>query len=125
MLERRGFIKGLVLGSVGFSLFSSCTTSSKEFRFKKGQVVGCIGDSVTSAGKNGYVEALQAYFDKNHPDLELTFVNLGLSGETITGLTEETHPGPRAFLFNRLETILDATKADIYLFSYGINCGIY
>ncbi len=124
MNKRRDFIKGVLLGSIGISLMPSCSSSSV-FRFKKGQVVGCIGDSITHAGKNGYVEKLQAYFDENYPDLALKFVNLGLSGETITGLTEETHPGPRPFLFSRLDAVLQKTRADIYFFSYGINCGIY
>lgn len=68
---------------------------------------------------------LQDYVDTNHPSLELTFLNWGKSSETITGLTEKDHPGPRPYLFERLDRLLDTTKVDMVLFCYGINCGIY
>lgn len=83
-----------------------------------------MGDSIT-ATKDGYVQMLQDYVDLNHPGLELTFLNWGKSSETITGLAEKEHPGPRPYLFNRLDNLLLTKPVDIILFCYGVNCGIY
>ena len=88
-------------------------------------VIGCIGDSITHGGHHGYVELLQEYFDQNYAAMEVTVSNWGKSSETITGLTETGHPGPRPYLFDRLDGLLDNNKIDIAVFCYGINCGIY
>ncbi|NNE78229.1 MAG: hypothetical protein HKN31_14295 [Pricia sp.] len=88
-------------------------------------MIGCFGDSITYAGGHGYVEMLKAKFYENRPDLDLQFLNYGRSSETVTGLTENDHPGPRPYLFERLDDILDETPIDIAIFCYGINCGIY
>lgn len=112
-------------------LFLFSCNKKETLILKKGQVIACIGDSVTSAGNNGYVEYLQNYVNTNHSDLNLTFLNWGLSGETITGLTESYHykalSGPRAYLFDRLEGLLKTAtkKPDVAILSYGVNCGIY
>ncbi len=119
-MNRLEFLKKTTLASISLSLLYNC-----DFKLKKGTVIGCLGDSITFAGKNGYVELLQNFFDTKYPELKLTFVNLGVSGETITGLTEDSHPTPRPYLFNRLQKVLQETKADIYTFCYGVNCGIY
>lgn len=122
-MNRRQFTKLTGLGSFG-TLFFSCANTSA-FPFKKNQVIGCFGDSVTFGGKKGYVEMLQKITNEKRPDLNLTFLNLGKSSETVTGLTEIGHPGPRPYLFERLDDTLNNTKMDVALFCYGINCGIY
>ncbi len=109
--------------SIATAILNGC--SDKSFTFKKNQRIGCIGDSVTYSGGNGYVELLQKHVDQKYPEYNLKFINLGLNSETITGLTENNHPGPRPFLFDRLERILDESNLDIAFFCYGINCGIY
>lgn len=110
-------------GLIGTLLFGC--DDRKSFLLKKDQVIACIGDSVTYGGGNGYVEILQSIADEKYPELNLKFLNWGKSSETITGLTEENHPGPRPYLFERLDELLDSTPIDIALFCYGINCGIY
>lgn len=88
-------------------------------------IVACIGDSITYGSKQGYVEYLQKYADKNKSN-KITFLNWGKNSETITGLTENDHPGPRPFLFDRLDSLLKQTpKPDVVTFCYGMNCGIY
>lgn len=122
-MNRREFTTTAALGLTG-SLFFGCS-DSKTFPFKKNQVIACIGDSVTFGGGNGYVEILQQLADEKRPDLNLSFLNWGKSSETITGLTEVGHPGPRPYLFERLDELFASKSIDVILFCYGINCGIY
>ncbi len=122
-MNRREFTLTSALGITGSVLFGCA--DKKEFPFKKNEVIACLGDSVTNAGGHGYVEILQELANKKHPDLNLTFLNWGKSSETITGLTEVGHPGPRPYLFDRLDSLLDSTNVDMLMFCYGINCGIY
>ncbi|MFS4445597.1 GDSL-type esterase/lipase family protein [Maribacter sp. 2307UL18-2] len=122
-MNRRKFTKLTSLGALG-ALLPQCE-DFESFPFQKNQVIGCFGDSVTYGGKNGYVEKLQQLSDTLRPDLNLTFHNWGKSSETVTGLTEIGHPGPRPYLFERLDEDLASTKIDVAFFCYGINCGIY
>jgi len=122
-MNRRQFIDRSALALIG-SYFLGCS-GGNGFRLRKNQVVGCFGDSITFAGGEGYVEMLQTKFDLAHPDLNITFLNYGKSSETVSGLTEEDHPGPRPYLFERLDELLDDKPIDMALFCYGINCGIY
>ena len=122
-MNRRTFTLTSALGITGSLLFG-CNDNTK-FAFKKNQVIACIGDSVTAASRKGYVELLQQIADLHHPELNLTFLNWGLNSETITGKTEAGHPGPRPYLFERLDMLLENTDVDLVTFCYGINCGIY
>lgn len=121
-MNRRQFIDRSLLAFAGSALFS-CADSKKTL-FEKNQVLGCFGDSIT-ASTDGYVKILQQQMDQSRSDLALKFLNYGKSSETITGLTEKEHPGPRPYLFDRLDNELDKTPIDVALFCYGINCGIY
>lgn len=121
-IGRRTFIQTYTLAALS-TLLWNCTNTHK-IRLKKGLTIACLGDSIT-ATEDGYVQMLQAYVDTNHPNLELRFLNWGKSSETVTGLTEKDHPGPRPYLFERLDSLLASTPVDIIIFCYGINCGIY
>ncbi len=121
-MDRRQFFTTSVLGLLAGTL-GGCSDSHM-FKFSKNQVIGCFGDSITAMG-NGYVQMLQTEYDSLYPDLKLRFLNYGKSSETVTGLTEEIHPGPRPYLFERLDVELDKEPIDIATFCYGINCGIY
>ncbi|HZJ19626.1 MAG TPA: GDSL-type esterase/lipase family protein [Pricia sp.] len=121
-MNRRHFLNRSALAILA-TPFIGCSEDNK-FRFKQGQIIGCFGDSIT-AEKNGYVAMLQSKIDSAHPTIGLKFINYGLSSETVTGLTEKDHPGPRPYLFERLDDILDKTPIDVALFCYGINDGIY
>ncbi|MFY0653903.1 MAG: hypothetical protein JXQ96_17820 [Cyclobacteriaceae bacterium] len=85
--------------------------------------IAFIGDSITQNGT--YIDFLSDFFKKHKPDLNYELINCGLSSETITGLTENEHPGPRPYLFDRLDSELGKHQPDIAYFCYGINCGIY
>ncbi len=122
-MNRRQFSKTAVLGALGTGVLD-CTGVNR-FPFKKDDVIACFGDSITFAGKKGYVELLEVEAEKKRPGLNLKFLNFGLSSETVTGLTEIGHPGPRPYLFERLDAVLNSTKVNSAVFCYGINCGIY
>jgi lysophospholipase L1-like esterase len=85
-----------------------------------------LGDSITYAGL--YVNDIHAYVVSQDPDSPVVFLNLGLSSETVSGLTEPGHAGgkfPRPDLHERLARILAQTKPDLVLACYGMNDGIY
>jgi len=121
-MNRRQFIDRSFLLLAGSALVN-CTDGKKTL-FEKNQVLGCFGDSIT-ASEDGYVKVLQRQMDQSRQDLALKFINYGKSSETVTGLTEKEHPGPRPYLFDRLNDELNKTPIDVAFFCYGINCGIY
>src|SRR5436190_1960350 len=50
-----------------------------------------LGDSITHAGQ--YVDYFEAYLAVRFPDRQFEVINVGLSSETVSGLTEEGHAG--------------------------------
>jgi len=85
-----------------------------------------LGNSITYAGS--YITDIEAYYSARHPSVSITFMNLGLPSETVSGLSEEGHAGghfPRPDLHERLHRILQLIKPDIVFASYGMNDGIY
>jgi len=121
-MNRRHFLNRSALTFLAIP-FVGCSDWNT-FQLKKNQVIGCLGDSIT-AEKKGFVAMLQSKIDTLHPDMGLRFINYGKSSETVTGLTEKDHPGPRPYLFERLDSVLNKTPIDVALFCYGINDGIY
>lgn len=82
-----------------------------------------LGDSVTDNGL--YITYLDAYFRHHHPDWELSLIPLGVSSETVSGLSEAKHPFPRPNVHDRAERALEITKPDWVFCCYGMNDGIY
>ncbi len=85
-----------------------------------------LGDSITQAG--GYVSFTSYYLERLHPGKEFDVIGLGLSSETLSGLSEKGHAGgrfPRPCVFERLGRLLEKAKPDVVFASYGINDGIY
>ena len=82
-----------------------------------------LGDSITYAG--GYVADVEAYYDTRFPDQHFEFINVGLSSETVSGLSEASEKNPRPDLHERLGRILEKTKPDLTFICYGMNDGIY
>jgi lysophospholipase L1-like esterase len=85
-----------------------------------------VGDSITYYG--GYVDDIEAYVLTHDSNSTITFLNLGQSSETVSGLSEPGHAGgkyTRPDLHTRLAAILEKTKPDLVVADYGMNDGIY
>ncbi len=85
-----------------------------------------LGDSITQAG--GYVTFASYYLNKLCPEKNFNIYGLGLSSETLSGLSEPGHAGGafvRPCLFERLGRLLEKVKPDVVFACYGINDGIY
>jgi lysophospholipase L1-like esterase len=62
--------------------------------FQRGQRIVFIGDSITDCGRRdvaapygeGYVSLVRALVDARHPELDLTWVNRGVGGDTVRDL---------------------------------------
>lgn len=85
-----------------------------------------LGNSITYSGQ--YIIDIESYFRLKYPHCELEFINLGLSSETVSGLSELGHADgqfPRPDLHERLGRVLSMTQPDLVFACYGINDGIY
>jgi len=85
-----------------------------------------IGDSITYAGS--YIDDIEAYVLTRDTNSTITFLNLGQSSETVSGLSEPGHAGGkylRPDAHTRIAAVLDATKPDLVIADYGMNDGIY
>jgi lysophospholipase L1-like esterase len=83
-----------------------------------------LGDSITYAG--GWVANLAAWMEREGMTADV--INMGLSSETVSGLSEEGHAGgqfPRPHLAERLDRVLRVARPDLVIACYGMNCGIY
>ena len=86
--------------------------------------VAVLGDSITHAG--GWVADLIAWMERRGTTAEV--INVGLSSETVSGLSEEGHAGgkfPRPDVAERIDRVLRVVRPDVVLACYGMNCGIY
>ncbi|WP_378924256.1 GDSL-type esterase/lipase family protein [Pelagicoccus mobilis] len=81
-----------------------------------------LGDSITQAGH--YVDYVETWFLLNEEDAP-EILGLGLSSETISGLSEPDHPYPRPYVHDRLDKVLERVKPDLVFACYGMNCAIY
>lgn len=84
-----------------------------------------LGDSITHSGQ--YIAFLETAL-LAETDRRFSILNLGLSSETVSGLSEEGHAGgkfPRPDLHERLDRVLKITRPDLVIACYGMNCGIY
>jgi len=85
-----------------------------------------VGDSITYYG--GYIDDIEAYVLTRDTNSTITFLNLGQSSETVSGLSEAGHAGgkyTRPDLHTRLAAVLEKTKPDLVVADYGMNDGIY
>lgn len=82
-----------------------------------------FGDSITDEGT--YIAFMDAYLLQHWPGHEITLINLGVSSETASGLSEPEHPFPRPCVHDRLVLALEESKPDWVVLCYGMNDGIY
>ena len=83
-----------------------------------------LGDSITYGGR--WVAILNAWMESQGMTAEV--IDVGLSSETVSGLSEEGHAEgkfPRPDLAERLDRVLRVTRPDLVIACYGMNCGIY
>jgi len=91
-----------------------------------GKRVMILGDSITQDGT--YVSYLEYFLTKQYPERSFDIINVGLSSETASGLSEVGHAGgsfPRPCVHERLQRSLDAVKPQRVVACYGMNDGIY
>lgn len=82
-----------------------------------------LGDSITYAGEDVVLVEAGLLLAQVSPLPEV--INLGLSSETVSGLSEPTHPFPRPGVHERLDRALEKIKPDVVVACYGMNDGIY
>ena len=82
-----------------------------------------IGDSITHSG--GFVAWIDGQFRLQDVAPRPAIINIGLSSETCSGLSEPDHPFPRPDIHERIERALKQTKPDVVVACYGMNDGIY
>ena len=85
-----------------------------------------LGDSITYGGT--YVDLVETVLRTRVPAWRGEILDLGLSSETVSGLSEDGHAGgkfPRPDLHERLARVLAQSKPDLVLACYGMNDGIY
>jgi len=84
-----------------------------------------LGDSITADGRYiEYVETILMATTDKRPEI----LDLGLSSETVSGLSESGHADgkfPRPDLHERLDRVLTKTKPNLVVACYGMNDGIY
>ncbi|NRD18553.1 SGNH/GDSL hydrolase family protein [Winogradskyella eckloniae] len=88
-----------------------------------GKRVLILGNSITQNGR--YVDFLEYYIRKQYPKNQLDIISIGLSGETISGTTEEGREFPRPNVRHRLDKALNEIKPDVVIACYGMNDGNY
>lgn len=128
---RRGQIPFVLLGlfiCVPFTYGEDSNSPYKErlAKLRRAKTIVFLGDSITYVGQ--YVSLFDAWLAEQGMENEPTVINVGLSSETVSGLSEEGHAGgrfPRPDLAERLDRVLALTKPDLVFACYGINCGIY
>jgi lysophospholipase L1-like esterase/pimeloyl-ACP methyl ester carboxylesterase len=102
------------------------TAATSHAELPPAQRILFLGDSITYGGT--YIQIIEAAAIAQHPDRTIEMLNLGLSSETVSGLSEDGHAGgkfPRPDLHERLDRVLTAVKPDLVIACYGMNDGIY
>ncbi len=119
--------KLFVVGLLG--LLAGCATppaATPGVEALAGRRIIVLGDSITQGG--GYISFISYYLNRLHPGKNFDIYPLGLSSETLSGLSEEGHAGgkfPRPCLFERLGRVLEKARPEIVFACYGMNDGIY
>jgi lysophospholipase L1-like esterase len=107
-----------------FSFLLALTLTSRVFAAAPtlaGQRVLVLGDSITQDGR--YISYLEYYLRAAGQSCDL--ISIGLSSETVSGLTEATSPNPRPCILERVDRALKTVKPSVVFACYGMNDGIY
>lgn len=118
------FLPVLILCFTSIIIFPSSKEKAAGVNdFVKGERILFLGDSITQDGR--YVSFIEYYFFSQFPNKKFDIVSIGLSSETVSGLTEPGHPYRRPCLFDRLDSALIKTNPKLIVACYGMNDGIY
>ena len=90
--------------------------------FLSANTVVFLGGTNTHGGE--FIAQIEAMLLLNYEKTP-TIINLGLPTETVTGLSEPSHPYPRPNLMDRLDSALEKTNPDFVFVSYGVDEGLY
>jgi|GEM_PF-347277 len=122
---RRKFLKRGLQVSAGLMALQGLPpiTSLAKPRLKLPELIVFLGDSITMAGN--YINIFEYYIRLRYPEWRGEIVNMGLSSETVSGLSEPKHPFPRPNILSRVRNVLRVTKPQLVFICYGMNCGIY
>lgn len=115
-----------MIRSLALSLVFLLATLARAQALPEARRIVFLGDSITHGG--AYVEHVAAALIAQHPDRQIEIIGIGLSSETVSGLSEPGHAGgkfPRPDLHERLDRVLEKARPDLVLACYGMNCGIY
>jgi lysophospholipase L1-like esterase len=82
-----------------------------------------LGDSITHDGK--YVTFVEYYLAKQFPAQNVDIIAIGLGSETVSGLSEKSHPFPRPCVYEHLQRAMEAVRPATVVACYGMNDGIY
>lgn len=93
------------------------------FALQDGDRVVFFGDSISQNGL--YIAYAEAYVRTRFPDLDVQFVNHGISSETISGTTEIDHDPPRPWALPRFERDITNWQPTRVVACFGMNDGNY
>ncbi len=119
-----GLLLAVILASPGLSVASAAAglDSPSGIHLLHRRVL-ILGDSITQDGR--YVNYLEYYLHQLSPAEKTNIISIGLSSETVSGLSEKGHPFPRPCVLERLDRALKSTTPDLVIACYGMNDGIY
>ncbi len=106
----------------GFCLILVFCQQPTEPDWLQGRIV-FLGDSITQDGR--YVSIIEYELFKQYPHSNFDLISIGLSSETVSGLTEPNHSYPRPDLHDRLDRALTTLQPSTVFACYGMNDGIY
>ena len=112
-----------ILFSVLIAIPLSNPAKAQQSTASESNVFVFLGDSITYSGE--YVSIFESYWRQKNRGSNAEFINLGLMSETVSGLSERSHPFPRPSIHERLERVLKLAKPNLIVACYGINDGIY
>ncbi|TWT94645.1 SGNH/GDSL hydrolase family protein [Stieleria varia] len=123
-MKHHTFCSALFCIAIVAAAWSATPSTAAENPFGENvKTVLFLGDSNTYSGH--YITVLEAQLRAEGYENLPTIINLGLSSETTSGLTEPGHPFPRPCVHERLDRALKKIQPDLVIACYGINDGVY
>src|SRR3954466_9344547 len=103
------------------TLTISALAQTRDFALKSGDRVVFFGDSITE--QRLYTSYVQQFVISRYPDLNVTFINSGWTGDTVNGNPCVPCAGVGALA--RIERDVVAYKPTVVTLLFGMNDGLY